>query len=296
MEISSSSVFQVDSTCVNKAYQNLDNYLIEESEPDQGQEKICVVYFSSNYIYYPNTDTSFNNSIVEKNKFEWYHLRHPKATKHIFIRDIKKQWYLHGINANINSVSEIQKFLERETIGYKTFFVGSSSGGYIAVLLGSILNVERIYSFNGQFFLTDLLEKSKESIDPIIFREQFNQDISKFFHVKPYISSPSSIYYFHSNKSDWDLRQYEEVKDLKMNVISIDTNIHGVPLLKNNLKHVFLMSPKELKNTSKKTLNPIVFSIKVIGFTKTFLFLLSIVPNAFLRIYNPLKKRVLGIV
>jgi len=289
MEIDIPFVFQTDSKCVNNAYQNLDNYLIENDTKDN--TNICAVYFSSNYVYFPNTEANFNKSIVVGNKFEWYNLRHPKARKHIFIRDIKKQWYLHGINSKIDSLELLAKFIEKEIQGFETYFIGSSAGGYAAVLLGSMLNVKRIYSFNNQFYLTDLLKTSTSLVDPIIFREQFNSKISKFFNIKSYISNPSSIYYFHSNKSKWDLRQYEEVKDLKMNVISINTKIHGVPLLKNNLNYIFLMGTNELKGISNKVLNPIFFSIRILGLVKTLIYLLGILPNAFLRIYNPLKKK-----
>ena len=168
-------VFQTDSNLVQESLNN-PNYLIEYSEADSiFEDKYCAVYFSSNNIYYPNTKYEFQKQILNKNRFEWYGARIQKASKHIFIRDNKKQWYLEGINNNFNSIEKLEAFLIKETKGYKTIMLGSSAGGYAAVLFGSLLKSEYILSFNGQFKLNDLLKSSNESIDPIIFREKNNQ-------------------------------------------------------------------------------------------------------------------------
>jgi len=289
METVVNNVFQVDSNIVQSA-RSLDNYLIiKDDKKAKEQKEICAVYFASNYIYYPNKAESFKKSICDKNRFEWYNLRHPKATKHIFIRDVYKQWYLHGINNELNSIEKLEDFLKEETKGYTSYFIGSSAGGYAAVLLGAMVNADRVYNFNGQFFLTDLLKNSKAAVDPLIFREQNNREINKYYHIKPYILNPEKVYYFHSNKSDWDIEQYKAVADLEINVININTNIHGIPLLKNNLVSLFAMEEKELNVLTSKKLNPIAFSIKIIGFRKTTSFLFKIIPNAYKRwVYNPI--------
>lgn len=284
-------VFQVDDSIVKNAYENLDNYLIERDNSKQNLN-ICTVYFSSNYIYFPNNKNAFKKSIIDKNRFEWYNIRNQNATKHIFIRDIHKQWYLYGINSEINSIEKVIAFLAEETEGYKTYFVGSSAGGYASVLMGSLLGVDRIYSYNSQFFLTDLLENSSEIVDPILFREKENSQISKYYKIKSYISDPLKIFYFHSNKSKWDVSQKKEIEDLGINIISVNTSIHGIPILKNNLKHVFLLNQKELANLTKAKLHPINFSFKIVGFRKTILFLMKLTPNAFKRwILNPIIKK-----
>ena len=118
-------VFQTDSEIVNKVYQKQNNYLIEFDE--KGDKEWCAVYFCSNDIYYPNTEEIFRKRIIEKNFFEWYHSRITKASKHIFIRDIFKQWYLAGINQNINTPEKLIEFLKKETEGYKVVTIGSSA-------------------------------------------------------------------------------------------------------------------------------------------------------------------------
>lgn len=288
MEEIKENVFQVDSAIVQKA-RALDNYLILEEETSGEKEPICAVYFASNYIYFPNNKTSFTKAILDKNRFEWWNLKHPKATKHLFIRDIYKQWYLHGINNQINSIEKLADFLEKEIKGYTTYFIGSSAGGYASVLLGSLLNVDRIYAFNNQFYLHDLLKTSSAAVDPLIFREQHNSKINKYYNIKAFIKEPKKVFYFHSNKSEWDVRQFKAVQDVQMNVISVNTNIHGIPLLKNNLTTLFSLEVTALEKLAKRPLNPIKFSIKIIGFFETVLFLFKLLPNAYNRwIYNPI--------
>jgi hypothetical protein len=285
------TVFQVDSPIINEA-RVLDNYLIVHDEIEKDNLKTCAVYFSSNYIYFPNSEESVKKDIFEKNRYEWWNLRYPKASKHIFIRDVYKQWYLHGINTKLNSLEKLAEFLKEATKGYDCIFIGSSAGGYAAVLLGSMLRVNKIYAFNNQFFLTDLLEKSNGTIDPLIFREANNPAISKFYNIKPYIKDPTSIFYFHSNKSEWDVRQLKEVIDLKINTISVKTNVHGIPFLKNNLVPLFNFSERKLKMLIGKELSPILFSIKIVGLWKSFGFIISIIPQIYKRmILIPIKNK-----
>ena len=106
-----SIVFQVDSKEVEQIYDNSKNYLIEYSSGKSNNENYCIIYFSSNDIYYPNNERAFINQIAVKNKFEWYNTRISKGVKHIFVRDIKKQWYLTGINKEINNIDKLFQFL-----------------------------------------------------------------------------------------------------------------------------------------------------------------------------------------
>lgn len=82
-------VFQSDSECVRKL-RKCGNYSIEIDD-SASQKDLCVVYFSSNAIYYPNNEKSFMRSIVEKDYYEWRNAVPIKAHKQIFVRDVYKQ-------------------------------------------------------------------------------------------------------------------------------------------------------------------------------------------------------------
>jgi hypothetical protein len=260
-------VFQSDSPLVKEAYQHNDNFLIEHDESQDNA--YCAIYFCSNNIYYPNTEHSFKSSILEKNRYEWYGTRVPYAYKHIFIRDIQKQWYLTGINGAINSPEQLLSFLQTETKGYQVITLGSSAGGFAAVLYGSLLKAQLILSFNGQFEIRSLLKTSSELIDPILFRFDKNKHLLAFFDVKPFITHALNIFYFYSVESDIDYQQKDYIDDIKLNIIGFKTSHHGVPFLKCNLSTVLAKSHQELMALSGKAHHPLWFSIRMVGLKET---------------------------
>jgi len=261
--VSNNYVFQVDSDIVKQAFEHR-NYLIVYDE-DCKQKDYCAIYFSSNDIYFPNNEQVFTKRILDKDFYEWYNIRISKACKHIYIRDIFKQWYLGGINTEINSPEKLLLFLQKETEGLNIVTLGSSAGGYAAVLYGQLLQAEKILTFNGQFELNSLLKESKEEINPLLFRFM-NSTLRTYYDLNQYIVNQSRIYYFCSNKSKWDITQYNHIKELKdINVISFNTTNHGIPFLKNCLVKVINYDTDLLKQLSTITHNSIVFSLKVDG-------------------------------
>lgn len=285
MEINHPHVFQCDSNIVKNTYENNDNYLIEEKETSK---KKCCIYFSSNDIYYPNNEEIFKNQLLKKNKYEWYNTRVDFTQKHIFIRDIQKQWYLNGINTELNSIEKVLSFLKKETAGYEEIItIGSSAGGFAAVLFGELLNANKILSFNGQFFLNDLLLTSNENINPIVFREKNNAQINQYYSLRNFITKPERIFYFHSKNSIWDINQKEHICDLGINIISFKTSHHGVPFLKSNLPFVINTNEAKLKKMSQKEHYPLFFSIKTEGFFST---VISFIQQVY-KFYKKRKKK-----
>lgn len=266
-DLSQTFVFQADSEVVKGAYENITNYLIEYDENQK--KKHCALYFSSNDIYYPNNENVFRRQILEQNKFEWFGTRVPYAHKHIFIRDIKKQWYLTGVNVTVDSPEKLLEFLKAETVGYEITALGSSAGGFAAVLFGSLLNANLILSFNGQFQVHSLLTSSKESVNPILFRYKESKQYIDFFDAKSFVKDGKNIFYFCSNSSKWDCQQRDHIRDKNINVIEFATSHHGIPFLKCNLPVILKMPKDELMRLSGKVFLPLFFSIKMVGLLNT---------------------------
>jgi len=261
MEKSRNYSFQTDSEIVSNEFNLNDNFLIEYNT-DVAKE-YCIVYFSSNGIYYPNDEVTFNENISVKNKYEWFGTRIAKGHKHIFIRDIKKQWYLGGINANINSPQKLFNFLKTETSGYKTIFIGSSAGGFASVIYGQLLHAESIFTFNGQFEINSILKRSQETTDPLVFRNQFNEEVRPFYDTRTFIKNNKTINYFLSADSAWDLEQYDYIKDLIPNTIKFKSSIHGIPFFNYNLKKVINMEVIDIKKMHGKFFSPLFFLSKL---------------------------------
>lgn len=267
-DVKESFVFQVDSEIVQKNYKENDNYLIFHNEDCENKET-CAIYFSSNDIYFPNSEEMFQKRIVEKNFFEWYGTRIKKAYKHILVRDIHKQWYLSGINEEVNSPEELRDFLRKETEGYEVITVGSSAGGYAAVLYGSMLNAKKAIVFNAQFDISTQLNTSSIDIDPLIFRYR-DLPVAKYYDIESFINKKLKVFYFLSVESEWDFEQYQHIKKVNnINVISFKTKHHGIPFLKSALSEVINLEDSKLEQFTSSINNPILFTIRMIGLVKT---------------------------
>lgn len=276
--------FQADSDIVWKVYRNNTNYRIEYNH-DCASKDYCAIYFSSNDIYFPNNETIFRKRILEKDFYEWYGSRIEKAYKHIFIRDIFKQWYLTGINIEIDSPEKLLEFLRKETSNMKIITIGSSAGAYAAILYGIQLNAERIMAFNAQFELESSLIKVNEKIYPLVYRLR-TTDRRKYYDLKNIVDIDSpTIYYFHSVASAWDKMEIRHISNCrKINIIRFNTAHHGIPFLKVALKKVLNSDNSELDKYTKRINHPVLFTIKMVGLLKTTSGFIS-------QIYKAYKKR-----
>jgi hypothetical protein len=275
MEINQQYSFQTDAPVVQKQLKDSLNYKIEydNSQP----QEYCVIYFSSNDLYYPNNESTFKSVVIDKNRFEWYGNRIAKAHKHIFIRDVRKQWYVGGISAIINSPKKLLEFLREETKGYQSVFLGSSAGGFAAVIYGQLLSAKYIMSFNGQFEVLSLLAQSNEKKDPLLYRFSSDPEHLPYFDSTNFIVKPSSIYYFHSMKSKWDSEQNDFVKGININRIKFNSNNHGLPFYRFNLANVINFDESELNSLSKrKQINPLHFSFRILGVFNTLINLVKL--------------------
>lgn len=263
-------MFQIDSKIVRSVYATEPNYIIDYDE--SSEENVCAIYFSSNDIYFPNTEEIFRKRIVEKNFFEWYHTR-VKARKHIFIRDIFKQWHLEGINAELDSPEKIFEWLKGETEGYEVVTVGSSAGGYSAVLYGSLLKAQKVIAFNAQFSLKAIADESGEKCNPLVYKYK-NNDRSKYFELKDKLSDSVNYFYFLSVGCEKDMLQATKlftppIPPKSFNCLRFKIAHHGIPFLKVALVKVLNMGEKNLKGFTKKKNYPIWFTIRMVGVRKT---------------------------
>ena len=73
-----------------------------------------------------------------------------------FLTDPQKRWYHKGIPGLSTNIPETVSYLETLVSGYKkVVFMGTSAGGYAALLFGSLLNVSTVIAFKPQTLLTE---------------------------------------------------------------------------------------------------------------------------------------------
>lgn len=79
------------------------------------------------------------------------------AERHFYM-DIYNKWYHNGIENISNNIESTVTFLSEQIKDYKNvIFIGSSCGGYAAILYGSLLNINTVIAFRPQTIIPDWL-------------------------------------------------------------------------------------------------------------------------------------------
>jgi hypothetical protein len=240
---------------VVRAYNDLDNFQVIDNYSLEAIDA-TVVYFSSNGLYYPNTRDNFINTVLVKDRFEWKSQGFINAKRLIFIRDIRKQWYIGGVNKNIPDIESITSLINKYHESSQLICVGSSAGGYAAVLFGCLLKASYVISFNGQFSLNDEVKKNQN-----IILKGSKSDFRYYYNLFDLIqNSETVIYYMYSRYSRLDSKQSVFIKNLE--------NVIMLPFI--CFRHALPISPKilnfinfsDIKKKSKLPTLTIIFLIR----------------------------------
>lgn len=253
---------------INKVYDN-NNYVIDINK--NGIKDLCYIFFSSNGLYNLDDKFSFQEEIINKNKYEWKSLsKSINAYKKIYIRDIWLSWYVKGINSRINTIDLLIDWIKEETKGYKVKIVGMSSGGYIGALISSIINAEMCFCFSGQFSL----KNHNNHINDNILLKKYYDSRGKWYDIYEYIKqSKVNIVYFFPEYVEHDKIQSNFVK-LYKNVLSISfkSKLHSKTIFSYDYQKVLNMNIEDLRkienNINNKPISALKFSYKVNGLYK----------------------------
>lgn len=251
-----------------------DNYLVIDNE-DENTKKLCVIYFSSNGLYFPNTEESFNR-FVKADRYEWRKYHFTNVKREIYVRDIYKQWYIKGINSETNSVNRLIGLLKNLVPSdCEIVTVGNSAGGYMAVLVGCLLKAARVYTFSGQFCIEDIFDDENEEKNKL-FKKYANKNDYIYLDLVPYMkrSETTRFYYFYPELCTEDIRQLMRVKELSnVHFFAFNDDKHGRTMYNFNLTDIFDMSEEKLilleaAIKDRKT-GRFIFSVKAVGWIKT---------------------------
>lgn len=247
------SGFPWDGSSIVRDIYEQQNYCIETTKC---KEPRAIVFFSGNGIFYPNDVATFTDTIIHKNRYEWQSIANSRKirsyfAKIIFVRDIYKQWYVAGINHQLDSVEAVTDFIRSETLGYKLTTCGNSAGGYMAILVVAMLKAEKIFSFSGQFSIEDQVEKA-----PLLLKYKDECFRNRYFSTNRYISDISEtggVYHFYPAKCEWDIVQLAKVDDdKKILKFAMDHEEHGKTVDPNCYKYILTMDTGALKNLAEQ--------------------------------------------
>ena len=245
-----------DNELVDSVYNNDKNYKIIETKAKTGK---IIVFFSSNAIYYPNDEETFTKRIIEEDYYDWTNISKHKLIrknfeKIVFVRDVYKQWYVKGINKDINDIDSLIELIKTITKGYKVTTVGSSAGGYIASLVGCQISAERIVNNSGQYNLDKC-----DNPGPFIKKYSSDENRRKYYNIVPFIKGYSSrIYYFYPSGCENDIIQSSLTEGLNIKYFAMDSNKHGEAIRPVCYPYIITMNEDKMNTLCSSNVRDIV--------------------------------------
>lgn len=282
-----------------RVYSECDNYKIIDKA--NGINRV-LIFFSSNSLYYPDDENTFERIIVKGNRFEGENLsKNEMISSHfgkiILVRDVFKAHYAAGINANLNDVDKLASFLREQTKGAEVYCMGGSAGGYMATLMGALLNAKRVINTSGQW----RIDSDHFKAHKLVAEGHKNPETLKYYNILPYLmDSDSKVFYFYPNKAIEDIEQLklmEEYAPQNVYTFPIRSNKHGVTISGRNIPYLLTGDEKKLIKLSKHagSYNKYVFMAKTAGVIPAVNACISnnyqnLVFNAKIKAHNILKK------
>lgn len=150
----------------------------------------------------------------------------------LFLRDNKRLWYHDGVNGYASSLFALHDKITnvcRSTSGRK-LFVGTSMGGYAALLFGSLIGVDRVIAFSPQVRLD---EASRSALGDTRWGKSVKQLNDKFDPVKldillKSINSPPRTTVFVSKNNPLDLAHIALLRRFSwIEIIVVDSDEHN---------------------------------------------------------------------
>ena len=248
------------------------NYEIREGN---GKGTI-IIFFTGHGLYFPTTIEEFRKAVVKNDRYEWKNVSSDNritqiSEKFIYVRDVYKNWSINGINGKINSQEKVAVLL-RKLVGKKNVItVGSSAGGYMALLYGMLLNASKIYTFSPQVNLHEYYVDH-----PYLYYEDYcnNDDILKFMDLKPMIRRfKGDIYYWYPANCLEDVRQFNSIRNCgNIHFFAIKQNKHGNTIWGESIIVSLSMESNVLNSLCLKhkntVISPFVYCIKTSGIIK----------------------------
>jgi len=219
--------------------------------------KVLYIFFSSQGLWNAPDPDSFSQRVISQDYYDYYNVTQSKFFAKnkfdlLFVRDIYLSWYAYGINERVDSQSALTDFLAEKSKAYdEVVAVGSSAGGYAAILFGARINADRIIVFGAQNDLAGHLEFYKDSD----VYDYFDADSGRaILDLAPLIREYSGkIYYFYASRAKVDIFQFSRLEGAPCVVaFPIRSDEHGRTLLAENMLDVICASDKKMLRIAKR--------------------------------------------
>jgi predicted esterase YcpF (UPF0227 family) len=173
--------------------------LLEYYGTNNDKEILIVTFGGSNSSTFGMLPFEFRNCLTK-----WF----PSIDKK-FYRDLHQCWYQRGIEGISTNIEDTKVYLEKVIDGYKkVIFMGTSAGGYAAILFGSLLNVSHVIAFSPQ----SIINKKYTPYNNL--KHIINKTTNYHLYCNTAILDPHDVH--HRSQVD-NLNEFENVKAVYKN-------------------------------------------------------------------------------
>ena len=163
-------------------------------------------------------------------RFQHVNLLRDCKSDRLYVRDVSDAWYNKGLKFLTTDIDSTVEYLKNLSKNYSEICcIGSSSGGYAALLFGSLLQAKKILAFSPQ----TLIPRGKPFTD-----EKLLTGIDKkYFDIKPFINTACDIKIFYSNEYRYDMESAIRLKNfsnIQLRPFDFGENHNVVPFLIKN--------------------------------------------------------------
>lgn len=239
---------------LNTAYEN-ENFKIMKGISGGGEKGICLIFCSGNGLY-ANELGAYKEAMICNDRYEWAHVAAEMihyVKKIVFVRDIRKNFYVTGINHKINCIDKLIEMLKDQCMGYKIITIGNSAGGYIASIIGVKLHAQTVFNFSGQWNLYGL--GSVINNFPFLIKFAHSEIHNKYYDITQLVNHCDvPIFYFYPQESEQDIRQaayVNHIRNIYFFIFDSDKHGQGLPTTESYAKLLLCdnESLKELSNS-----------------------------------------------
>lgn len=211
---------------LNLWYKN-DNYKVLNGLADN---KLCVIFCSGNGLYFPNTVENFREKIICNDRYEWGHVAAElieNVSKIVFIRDVRKSFYVTGISEKYNTIDKVIDLLKIVCEGCDVITAGNSAGGYMATILGVCLKARLVLNWGGQWNLYTF----DKVVERYYFMTKYREEVTRstWFNIADkFLNNTVPVLYFYAAGNEWDIQQAASICNLpNVYVFPLDSTSHG---------------------------------------------------------------------
>lgn len=286
-------VFQEDIGLVEKIYRENKNYVVWDID---SENKNCLILFSSNGLYAPNTREAFEEKIVRNDRYEFQKVTNCCRVKKrfgrlIYVRDLWRSWYVRGISQSVDTIDKLILLLAELTEGYRIVTAGISSGGFMAMAAGVRLGAACVLNFSGQFYL-DVKEQHH-----LLGKYEEDGERNKYFDIVELIAaSDTPIVYFYPINSVKDAGQAQRIADCgNVIMIAFDYAAHAQTVVPYNFKYLFDLEAKRYRKYDYKSTKKTYKSVEFLILTGGAMGFLDCVRGGIAHVRKKLKKKRFGV-